>query len=176
MTFMYSGTTACWSERKEWKMTHSDTLKALIKVTLTLANFQISQILVWRHRFDSNRMRWHELFILDLCLSRRAGPPPSGHHQFAPLRCSLRPPSCQLQPGGPAGHRVATARGLKAGLVGADCCLIVLFRAAVPRLGRRRSSGGAGGGKWRLGGKGGVTGTGVGQRSQRMQHRRNPAW
>lgn len=47
-----------------------------------------------------------------------------------PLR-SLRPSSCQLQPGGSAGHRVATLESLKAGLVGADCCLIVLFRAAV---------------------------------------------
>ncbi|CAB1442345.1 unnamed protein product [Pleuronectes platessa] len=45
--------------------------------------------------------------------------------------CSLRPPSGRLQPGRSAGHRVATLESLKAGLVGADCCLIVLFRAAV---------------------------------------------
>lgn len=101
-----------------------------------------------------------------MCLSRRAGPPPSGHHQSAAPRRSLRPPSCQLQPGGPAGHRVATARGLKAGLVGADCCLIVLFRAAVPRLGRRRLSGGGRGREvvsgWERGGGGAASGRGTG--------------
>lgn len=40
-----------------------------------------------------------------------------------------RPPSCQLQPGGSAGHRVAMLESLKAGLVGADCCLIVAFQS-----------------------------------------------
>ena len=49
------------------------------------------------------------------------------HHEAI----SLRPSSCQLQPGGSAGHRVSMLESLKAGLVGADFCLIVLFRAAV---------------------------------------------
>lgn len=40
-------------------------------------------------------------------------------------------PFSQLQPGGSAGHRVAMLESLKAGLVGADYCLIVLFRVAV---------------------------------------------
>lgn len=40
-------------------------------------------------------------------------------------------PFSQLQPGGSAGHHVAMLEMLKASLVGADYCLIVLFRAAV---------------------------------------------
>lgn len=80
------------------------------------------------------------------------GPPPSGHHQSAAPCRSLRHPPSQLQPGRNAGRRVAMAQGLKAALVGADCCLIVLFKAAVPRLGHRRL---LGGGKWCLGGMGG---------------------
>lgn len=63
---------------------------------------------------------------------------------------SLRPSSCQLQPGGSAGHRVATLESLKAGLVGADYCLIVLFRAAVRWWGYNRAACGLGPQQWTL--------------------------
>lgn len=48
-------------------MTHADTFKALIKVTLALIKFYISQILVYSRRFDSNKVLGCELFLFDLC-------------------------------------------------------------------------------------------------------------
>ena len=72
-------------------------------------------------------------WLLVVHLSGLWGPKGAVRPSLSGPLCSLRPPPGRLQPGRSAGRRVAMLESLKAGLVGADCCLIVLFRAAVHR-------------------------------------------